>query len=228
MRDVFIPTQNFQKLEELCNELLESSVNLEMAAVQGPAGRGKTTAAERIVTMNPGTVYVYFEPRFSPVGLIREIAFAITGVRPSYTQTCIDMIQDELSRMRRIIIIDEADQMGLNHFHTLRAFHDLRKAPILMIGTDLLRRKLERDQRFISRVRQALKFEPVGQPDVVVFYRQALSKNLEKDHSIKLLRHAKGDFRNILKDAVKVERYMKTSGITKIDDRIVNKVCGDE
>lgn len=225
MKDVFIPTQNFQRFQELCGELLGSSMGIELAAVLGRAGRGKTTAAERMVTMNPQTVYVRFQRRFSYAGLIREIAFVVAGERPRSTEACFSMIQDELSNMRRIIMVDEADKMRLEHFDTLRDFHDVCKIPVIMIGEESLRAKLERERRLVDRVREELAFEPVVQGDVVVFYRKALELGLKSEHAARLLDHAKGNFRKVKKDAAIVERVMKVSGIKEITESVVKDVC---
>lgn len=227
MKDVFIPTQNFQRFEALCNELLDSPVGIEMAAVLGRAGRGKTTAAERIVTMNPRTAYVRFEERLSYVGLIREVAFKVAGVRPRSTQDCFEMIQEELSRLRRIILVDEADRMSLKHLNTMRDFHDVCKVPVVLIGEEPLRARLARERRLVSRTRAELRFEPVDQSDVVVFYRKALEKDLKREFAAALLRHSQGDFRNVLRDAIAIERMMTASGLKEISQALVDKVCGN-
>ena len=86
MKDVFISTPNYQEFEAMCNDLIGSRVGLDMAAVTGRAGRGKTTAAERYVTMNSHAIYVRFQEWLSHVGLLREIAFEISGSRPRSTQ----------------------------------------------------------------------------------------------------------------------------------------------
>lgn len=224
MKDVFIPTQNFQRFQALCDELLQSTVGIEMAAVMGRAGRGKSTAAEREVTMNPKTVYVRYEERLSHVGLIREICFAIAGARPRSTQVCFEMIQEELSRVRRIIMIDEADRLSMKHLNVCRDFHDVCKVPVILIGEEPLRGRLARERRMISRIRQELMFEPVGQGDVTVFYRKMLEKSVTPEQAATLLRHAQGDFRNILKDAIAVERIMEASGMKEITDPIILKV----
>ncbi|MFA5111575.1 MAG: ATP-binding protein, partial [Desulfobaccales bacterium] len=117
MKDVFVPTQNYNHFENLCGELMSSSAGIEMAAIIGRAGRGKTTSAQRMVALNPYVAYVRFEDRLSPVALIREIAFAVAGVRPGHTQGCMDVIRAELARSRRLIMVDEADRMGLKHLN---------------------------------------------------------------------------------------------------------------
>jgi len=225
MKDVFIPTANYQRFQSLCDELLTSAAGIEMAAVLGRAGRGKTTAAERTVTMNPKTVYVRFEERLSYVGLIREIAFAVAGARPRATQDCFDMIQEELARLRRIIIVDEADRMTLKHLNTLRDFHDVCTVPVIMIGEEPLRAKLSRERRLVSRVREMLGFEPVSQADVSVFYRKALELAIKPEHASELYRHSQGDFRNVIKDALKAERIMRASGLKEMTDAVVREVC---
>ncbi|PKN28246.1 MAG: hypothetical protein CVU64_14165 [Deltaproteobacteria bacterium HGW-Deltaproteobacteria-21] len=227
MKDIFIPTQNFQKFSGLCDELLGSAAGIEMAAVIGSAGRGKTTAAERVVTHNQNAVYVRFEERLSYVGLIREVAFAVAGVRPNRTQDCVEMIRNELGKARRIIMVDEADRMSMKHLNTMRDFHDTCKVPVLLIGEEFLRGKLARERRLISRVRETMTFEPVSQPDVVVFYRKALGLDVPPAEAARLLKHAKGDFRFVVKDALQAERIMKASGMKAVTEQLIDEVVRD-
>jgi DNA transposition AAA+ family ATPase len=224
MKDVFIPTQNFQKFEGLCGELLGSGVGIEMAAVIGRAGRGKSTAAERLVTNTPQAVYVRFEERFSHVGLIREIAFAVAGFRPRSTDGCVDHIKEEFSRERKVIIVDEADRMSMKHLNTMRDFHDVCRVPVVLIGEESLHNHLQRERRLESRVREEMTFEPISQSDVAIFYRKALDQALKPEASSQFHLHAQGDWRAVLKDALKAERYMKASGLREITDAVVKEV----
>jgi len=225
MKDIFISTQNYQRTQALCDELLGVALGVEMAANLGRAGRGKTTAAERIFTANPNTVYVLYHEAWSHTELLREIAFRLCGTRPRFRQTCFEMIQTEIGNRRRIIMVDEADRMNLKCLNVLRNIHDVCKTPILLIGEEDLKTKMVRERRLISRLRDTIWFEPVSQADVVVFYRKALDQQLLPDSATKLLRNAKGDFRNVLTQAVKAERIMKASGIDAITERIVDEIC---
>lgn len=229
MQNVFIPTQNFQKFDRLCEELLSSSVGIEMAAVIGRAGRGKSTSAERVVTMNPNVIYVLYKEGDSHLDLLREIAFVLTGgTRPRYRQRCFEIIQGDLAQRRRIIIVDDADRMNTRCLNGLRNIHDICHVPILLVGEEALAGNLSRERRLISRTRDVLHFEPVRQPDIVVFYRKALGLDLAPELAVKLLRHSDGDFRAVLKDAIKAERVMAASGIKKITEQVVNEVCKEE
>ena len=225
MKDIFINTKNYQRTTALCDELLGACLGVEMAAILGRAGRGKTTAAERIYTTNPNTVYVLYHEAWPHTELLREITFRLCGTRPRFRQTCFEMIQTEIGNKRRIIMVDEADRMNIKCLNVLRNIHDVCKTPILLIGEEDLRNKLGRERRLISRLRDTISFEPVCQADVVVWYRQAMDQQLPPEWASKLLRIAQGDFRNVLTQAVRAERIMKASGITALTERIIDEVC---
>jgi len=225
MKNIFINTKNYQRTTALCDELLGACLGVEMAAVVGRAGRGKTTAAERIYTTNPNTVYVLYHEAWSFSELLREITFRLCGTRPRYRQVCFEMIQTEIGNRRRIIMVDEADRMGLKVLNVLRNIHDVCNTPILLIGEEDLKNKLGRERRLISRLRDTVSFEAVCQADVTVWYRQSMDMQVPPDLAAKLLRHSQGDFRNVLTDALAVERIMRASGIRAITERIVDEVC---
>jgi DNA transposition AAA+ family ATPase len=225
--DVFITTQNYTKFEALCQDLLNTSLGLEMAIVVGSSGRGKSMSAERIITMNQNTVLVRFQDRFTHVGLIREIGFMLGGTRPRSTDRCFEIIQNELAYRRRIILVDEADRMSLRHFNTLRDLHDVLKAPIVMIGEESILTQLERERRLKSRVAYEIRFEPIGQVDVAAFYRAAMNQGLTTKQAVTLARHSGGDFRRVINDAIQIERTMKASGLRDVTDELVKEICGE-
>lgn len=227
MQDVFIPTQNFQRTQALCEELLGSALGVEMAAVTGRAGLGKTTAAERIYATNKNTVYVLYQEGWNYLELLREITFALCGTRPRYRQTCFDMVVNEMAVRRRIIMVDEADRMNLKCLNGIRNIHDKLRVPIMLIGEDVLSNHLSRERRLIDRLRASVAFQAVSQADVVVFYAQSLGQKLTPEHTARLLKHAGGSFRRVLTDAVKAERIMKSSGLSVITDAVIETVLKD-
>lgn len=225
MRDCFIATQNYQKMAAICEDLLGASLGVEMAAALGRAGRGKTTVAKRIYATNKHTVYVLYHEDWSYTELLREIAFRLCGTRPRFRQACFEMIQNEMATHRRIIMVDEADRMNLKCLNVLRNIHDVCNTPVLMIGEEDLRNKLNSERRLISRLRNILPFESVSNADVVVFFKQALGQMITAEMAERLLKHSAGDFRNVLTAGVAIERMMKASGITAVTDRLVDAAC---
>lgn len=228
MKDVFISTVNYQKLKEICEALLETSFGLEMAKVVGRAGLGKTTSAERIVTQMPNVAYVCYDDLMSHVGLIREIAFVLGGLRPSRTDQCREIIMDELARQRRVILVDEADKMSSKHFNTLRTvLHDKCRVPIVLIGEESLTEKVSRERRLISRISKKLTFEPLSQPDVLVFFRTAMDTDLSPKQAAKIAKASGGDFRMLINKGLEMEQIRDASGLKAITEEIIDEVCGN-
>jgi len=226
--DVFIPTQNYQKLQSLCEDLLSTSLGLEMATVVGSTGRGKTTAAERLIVVDPRAVLIRFQDWMTPRVLMREIAFILGGTRPRSGAGAYELIQSEMALQRRIIMVDEVDRMTLRHVNTLRDLHDALKVPVVMIGEEMLSRLIEQERRIKSRVAHQLRFEPLCAIDVVVFYRNAMGQAVTPKQAAQLAKHSAGDFRIVVNDAVQMEKKMKASGIEAITDELTAEVCRED
>ncbi len=204
---------------------MSHQLGLEMAIVLGQAGRGKTTACRRVVAMYDYVLYVSFAGWLSHTGIIREICFAAAGARPRATQACFDLLARSLSDSRRIILVDEADRLSLKGLNLLRDVHDRCCIPIVLIGEEPLKGKLAQERRLISRTSQELIFQPAGPADVTLFYRKNLNLAVSPKMAVDLARHAQGDFRLILKDALRVERTMKASGLAEITEDLVREIC---
>jgi hypothetical protein len=227
MKDVFIPTQNFQRFQALCDDLLRTPMGLEMSMVVGPAGRGKTRAAERVAVMSAHVVYLRYQERLTHIGLIRELAFALGGTRPYTTQGCFELIQTELAAARRIILVDESDRMSIRHLNTLRDFHDVCRVPVVLIGEEPLVAKIRTERRLMSRVADEMRFEPVGAGDVTVFYKMAMGLGLSARAAAWLARHSDGDFRMVVNDGLNIERRMRASDLADLTDDLVKEICGN-
>jgi len=226
MKQVFIPTQNFQNANTIVADLLSASYGVDLAVFTGRAGRGKTTTAERIFTTNPNTVYVLYEEGWNYLALLREITFKLCGTRPSRRQQCAEMVERELSARRRVILVDEADRANMHVLNGLRNIHDKCGAPIVLIGEEALTAKLSRERRLISRVRAQLSFTAVTQADVVLFFRKTIEQDLTPAHTARVLKYSGGDFRRVLTAAIAAEKIMATSGLTAITDAVIDKVVG--
>ena len=227
MRDVFIPTKNFQDFQRLCDDLLSTSVGVELGAVTGHAGRGKTTAAERLVSQDSRTIYVRYEEwMVSHAGLLREVCFRLAGTRPSRTDRCVRLIREELARGRKIILFDEADRLSLRQLNALRDLHDTCHVPIVLIGESPLLSSLERESRLSSRTRARLEFGALVQADLIAYYKLACGLELNRDLAPKLLQHSKGDFRRAVQDALAIERALKASGTSEITGGVVDAIIG--
>jgi hypothetical protein len=227
MKDVFVPTENYQQLKAECEGCMSNAHGVEMVAVVGNAGRGKSTAAERIAVENADVRFVRLTPGRSPAGFLIEVTAALTGDLCRTMQECQTALKEGLSHQRIMLIADEADRLCPRHLNTLRDIHDLYSVPVVMIGEALLIRKLNHERRLISRTRNIIQFQPVTQTDIIHFYRTALEQSPTPGQVKSLVQHCGGDFRQVLTDALKIERRMKINSLKKITDEVVAKICGN-
>ena len=177
MRPEFIETANTRKFYEICNELSDpmSMVGPSMAMVTGQAGRGKTEAA-RHFAVNADAIYIPPLNIRSPAMLLREIAFELASTRPGRSDACLEIIGSEMSKHRRLIIIDEADLLQMNNLEMLRNVNERYACPVLLIGEEMLKGKIASRRRLASRIRRRMEFTPITQQDISYFFKQALAK----------------------------------------------------
>lgn len=225
MKAEFIETANTKKCFDICEELVSTSslVGPSMAIVTGPAGRGKTESAKHYA-VNSDAIYIPPMNIRTPAMVLREICFELAGTRPSRVDACLNTIGEEMSKSRRLIIIDEADLLQMVCLEMLRNVNERFACPILMIGEDELKGKLASRRRLSSRVRHRLEFSPISQPDIAYFLKTSLGLKSNADVSKAILQYCKGDWRPVLTVAVAMERTMRSSTIKDITPEMINGI----
>jgi len=225
MNNQFITTGNTSKFNDVCNELANpgSLIGPSLAMVTGPAGRGKSEAAKHYATQ---TEAIYIPPLNvrSPAMVLREIAFELSKVRPSRSETCLAIIGEEMAKDRRLIIIDEADLLPMQILEMLRNLNERYACPIVLIGEDDLKGRIASRRRLSSRIRRKLEFSPVTQEDILFFISKTMNLKAGKDVAAMIQRHSGGDWRPVLTLAVAIERAMTASGINEITAELVKDV----
>jgi len=224
MKQEFIETANTKKFNELCSELADRSslIGPSLAMVTGPAGRGKTEAAKHHATQTDAVYIPPLNTRTPPM-VLREIAFELAKVRPTRSDTCLSVIGDEMSKDRRLIIIDEADLLAMNILEMLRNLNERFSCPILLIGEDELKGKIASRRRLASRIRRKMEFSQVTQQDIAFFFKQSLGVRLPQEASILIQQHGRGDWRPVLTAAIAIERAVKASN-AEITEELVKNV----
>lgn len=223
MKQEFIETANTKKFNELCSELADRSslIGPSLAMVTGPAGRGKTEAAKHHATQTDAVYIPPLNTRTPPM-VLREIAFELAKVRPTRSDTCLSIIGDEMSKDRRLIIIDEADLLAMNILEMLRNLNERFSCPILLIGEDELKGKIASRRRLASRIRRKMEFSQVTQQDIAFFFKQSLGVRLPQEASILIQQHGRGDWRPVLTAAIAIERAMKASDAEVTEELVKN------
>ena len=145
--DSDVETRTVQAVRNACTSALEEGL---MAAVIGPPGVGKTFALQRwqawarkerlrfvVITANVHT---------SAVALLRELGVAL-GLRDRTAALLLAAIIDKLNREPSMIIVDEAQHLGVKALETIRAIHDGTMTGVVFAGSLQLKSTLEEGDR---------------------------------------------------------------------------------
>ena len=225
MKNEFIETLNISKFQKICEELEDNAalIGPSLAMVTGPAGRGKTEAARHYAV---GGNAVYIPPmniRSAPM-VLREIAFELGGVRPMRSDACLAIIEEEMAKERRIIFIDEADLLAMAILEMLRNVNERYACPIVLIGEEGLKGKVESRRRLGSRIRRRMEFAPISQQDIGFFFKRCLNLKPAADVLAAIHKHCRGDWRPVLTAAIGIERAMKASNAKEVTQEMIDGI----
>ena len=225
MKNEFLETVNVTKFTAICRELEDpaSLIGPSLAMVTGPAGRGKTEAAKHYA-IHSSAVYIPPLNTRTPTMVLREIAFEVGKLRPVRSEACLAVIGEEMAKERRLIFIDEADLLAMQILEMLRNLNERFACPIVLIGEDELKGRVESRRRIASRIRRRMEFAPVTPQDVAFFFKRCLDLNLSRDVTAVIHRHGKGDWRPVLTAAIGIERAMKASDMKECTEEMAKDV----
>lgn len=112
-----------------------------IGVIHGPAGCGKTMAAQYLLTQFTGSILVRITTAGSgKLAVLDQIAqqLRLTGLKLTAYQVQ-GMLFERLTNSDRLIIVDEAHKLIIKRkdegLHTLRDLHDETGCPIILLGT---------------------------------------------------------------------------------------------
>lgn len=138
-----------------------------LAALYGPAGYGKTTAACAVAN-ETRAYFVQMRSAWTRKTLLEKVLTEMS-VKPHGTvPQMLDAACTQLAASGRMLIIDEFDYC-VRSDSMVELVRDLHEgggaAPILLLGEELLPRKLEKWERFHSRVLSWIPAQPISVAD---------------------------------------------------------------
>lgn len=222
--EIFIETSNVTKFRKGSASLINTEKGKAgMMVVQGPAGRGKTVCAKEWHGNND-SVFLRVWGSWSEAALWRALCHEFCGEKPRSISTSQDLILDEINRLRRTIIIDEADRLSLRTLDNLRDLHDHTSCPMVWIGEENMMTKISSMSRTSSRVMQVVKFGPVTPEDIMLYAMQSAALEVTPEACHTLTKIARGSFRLVYGYMLKLEEYAKVQGENRIDNAVVIKL----
>ncbi|TVO57566.1 AAA family ATPase [Denitromonas halophila] len=137
-----------------------------MAALYGPAGYGKTTAALAVSNENR-SYFVQMRSAWTRKVLLEKILHEM-GLKPAGTiGALLDQVCSQLAASGRMLIIDEFDYCTRNDsmIELVRDIYEGSQSTLLLLGEEMLPQKLKRWERFHSRVLSWIPAQPVSTAD---------------------------------------------------------------
>lgn len=137
-----------------------------MAALYGPAGYGKTTAALAIANENRA-YFVQMRSAWGRKALLEKILLEM-GAQPHGTiPQMLDQVCEQLATSGRMLMIDEFDYCvrtdGL--IEMIRDIYEGSQATLLLLGEEMLPQKLKKWERFHSRILSWIPAQPISVHD---------------------------------------------------------------
>lgn len=138
-----------------------------MAALYGPAGYGKTTAALAIANENRA-YFVQMRSAWRGKALLEKILIEMGVKNPRGTiPQLLDQVCAQLAESNRLLIIDEFDYCIRNDslIELVRDIYEGSQATLLLLGEETLPQKLKRWERFHGRILSWIPAQPVSLAD---------------------------------------------------------------
>lgn len=201
------------------NRIMQRDQHLPgMAVFYGPAGYGKSIAASYAANSSRA-YYVACKSSWTRKALLLAITKEL-GLEPASTlyEMC-DQVCEQLALSQRPLIIDEMDHIvEKNAVEIVRDIYEGSYAPILLIGEEKLPAKLERWERFHSRILEFVPAQPISADDAEVLQavyspEVAIADDLMDD----VLSVAKGSVRRVCVNISRIRSFGLEEGFDQVD-----------
>jgi DNA transposition AAA+ family ATPase len=199
LKPVFVKTKNVRNFEAVMDGLMLNEGEGCLGMVWGKAGLGKSRTAVWYAAQN-GCVYLPVDAiwRGSEGAFLQALCRELGVIDPPrYRVKAYYTALGKLIESPRPVLVDEFEKLPMGFLDIVRDLSDRSTAPFVLIGEEGLVRYMERDRRIWSRTFQALEFEAIGIPDVIMFAKEAAGLELSVDVASVLHRESGGFFRLI-------------------------------
>ncbi|MDX2094337.1 MAG: ATP-binding protein [Alphaproteobacteria bacterium] len=209
------PLRNIGLLEELLLRAINRESHLPgIVTFSGPSGFGKSTAVG-FVTAQYQAIYVEVRSVWTKKAFLENILARGMGIKPAPTIAAMaDQVSEELATSQRPLMLDEADNLiERNLIELVRDLYEQSKAPVVLIGEELLPQKLKRWERFHGRVMDWAQALPANGNDVRTLVRHyAPDIELRDDFVNRLVQEANGSVRRIVTNIDKIAYVARGEG----------------
>ncbi|WP_420996207.1 AAA family ATPase [Cupriavidus sp. 30B13] len=199
-----------------------------MAVLYGPAGWGKTFATNLLAVENRA-YYVQMRSAWRSKTLLEKVLFEM-GVQHTRATVpaLLDMVCEQLGASGRTLILDEFDYATKsdNLIELTRDIYEGSQGSLLLVGEELLPKKLERWERFHSRVLTWAPAQPVTVEDaakLAAIYAPGLA--IDTAVLTHLVEQANGSVRRVSVNLTQLHEHSMLYGLDSIGLADLNSVA---
>lgn len=189
-----------------------------IAGFYGPSGFGKSTAAN-FVANKTDAFYVQVKSTYTKKTFAQALLREMGIPEPKTLSEMMELASSELAKSGRPLIIDEFDHLvASNKVEMVRDLYEASQGTILIIGEELLPRKLEKWERFHGRVLNWVQALPADLHDAELLC-SVYARNIEIDRAVieKLVADVRGSTRRISNNLEMLHEATLEKGLKSVD-----------
>ena len=211
--------RNIAQCYEAVKRTLERNPLLPgISAFYGPSGFGKSTSAN-FVANKTNAYYVQVKSTYTKKAFLQAVLREMAIPCPTTLSEMMEMASTELAKSGRPLIIDEFDHLVVgNKVEIVRDLYEASQGTFLIIGEEMLARKLEKWERFHGRVLNWVPALTADLNDVMALtaiYAPMLS--IERPVLETLLADVRGSTRRVSTNLEMLNEVALENGIKDID-----------
>lgn len=220
---------NIQNISQ-CYEAVKRTIDRNpllpgISAFYGPSGFGKSTSANFVATRT-NAFYVQVKSTYTKKPFMQALLKEMSIPSPNTLAEMVELATSELAKSGRPLIIDEFDHLvAKNMVEIVRDLYEGSQGTFLIIGEEMLARKLERFERFHGRILNWVPALPANEADakqLAAIYAPdlAIHEIVIED----LVKACKGSTRRVSVNLEMLNEHACDEGIDSIDPVIFKRL----
>ena len=196
-----------------------------ISAFYGPSGFGKSTAANYVATKT-NAFYVQVKSTYTKKAFAQALLREMSIPMPNTLSDMMELASAELAKTGRPLIIDEFDHLvHSSKVEMVRDLYESSQGTFLIIGEELLARKLEKWERFHGRVLNWVPALPSDLTDAIELSRiYAPSINIDREVLEQLIVAVRGSTRRVSTNLEMLHENALEVGVKQVSSKELNLI----
>src|SRR5574343_6924 len=220
--------RNIAQCYEAVSRILQRNPLLPgISAFYGPSGFGKSTAANYVATKT-NAFYVQVKSTYTPKAFAQALLREMSIPAPQTLSEMMEVVSSELAKTGRPLIIDEFDHLlhgNGKKVEMVRDLYESSQGTFLIIGEELLPRKLEKWERFHGRVLNWVPALPSDLTDAIELSRiYAPRIHIDREVLEQLIVAVRGSTRRVSTNLAMLHENALEVGVKQVSSKELNLI----